>query len=59
MSVEYIVTVEEAWHDEPVSFTLKAARKARKLLQVEIDKEAKDMDAVPDEVKIFRIEEVS
>ena len=54
----YIITDQEAFHDEPVEFTLEKARKTKRDLQKYIDGQAAEMDAIPDEVKIYKLIEV-
>ena len=56
--VHYIVTPDEAFHDERTTTSIRAARKLRKLLQIEVDQKAREMDAIPDTVKILKVEEV-
>lgn len=46
-----------AFHDEPVEFSLVAARKLQRRLQKIEEDEASD-DAPPEEIKIFKVEEV-
>lgn len=51
----YIITEEEAFHDEKVESTITAARKAKKELQAYLD-ECADTDILPREARIFKVE---
>jgi len=55
--VVYIVTANEAFHDEAVEFTLTGARKLQKKLQKIEDIEVTD-DAPTEQVEIYRLERV-
>jgi len=52
----YIITEEEAFHDEPTESTLKAAQRTKRRLQKILDVQAAAMEAPPDDVHIYKLE---
>lgn len=55
MKQKYIISADEIFHDEMTTTSLLHARKLKKALQRDIDKQAAEVDAVPDDVRIYKL----